>query len=841
MVLSWIRTALVDLRGDLRHFGLLVACLALGTCQVAAIGSIGEALTQAVQRDSRVLAGGDLEATPIGRMATPDEEASIGAFGEVVRILDSTAMVTAGPRSGLADLLAVSANYPAAGELISPQLPAGTRPQALLTARNGTYGAIVDPRLLDQLGLALGGSFVLAGTSFEVRGVLVALPDGATRGFQLGYPLIISLEAYQGLSAIRPPVPGLLTHDRHKLLLGSGSGVSVAEAIRQALPGWRVRMPQEVIGDLARYYQLFAKFTLLVSLSALLIGGVGIWNGVSAYLQGRWRSIAVLRSLGATTSRLFVHFLSQVAVLAILGIGLGVALGALAAALVLPGIGRMLSADLPPALHVGPLLVASAFAGLVSFAFSYLPLAKASTIRPALLFRSIAAEDAATPRLGWIAGLPALAALLLAGGIAAAVTGDPLLILLFSAGAAFVALLLRAAGSALLWTLRRAEGLSPLSARWAVRSICAPATSSRITVLSMGLGLAVLLAVALLGSNLGAQLLQGVREDAPTFILSGLLDDEVATLRGMLASDPDFASLATTPMVPADVVSVRGIDPKSIPNLPEEAEFMLSGSIPVTFATTIPARSTVVDGAWWPADYSGPPLVSLRETMRLQLGLKLGDTIVLDVMGDRIEARISSFRAFDWQGGSNLMVTLTPSALADYPFTTMAAVRARAGGEQALETALVAAFPGVSIVPVGDALEQADGILEGLRAAIETIVAAVVANGALALASALARGRQQREADSIVFKVLGATRASIIAAFVLEFTLLGLFAAAMASLLGIGAAWAITRSALEVPFAVDTGLLAGIVAGAMLVVLAMGMGTMWSALSGRPAQYLRDG
>jgi putative ABC transport system permease protein len=839
MILGWIRIGLADLRGDLRHFGLLLASLALGTCLVAAIGSIGAGLANAVQRDARVLAGGDLEATPIGRLATPDEEARLADLGTIVRIVDTTAMTTAGEYNGLADVLAVSGNYPAAGWLVSPQLPADSLPTTLLDQRGERFGAIVDPRLLDQLGVSLGGEFLLGGSSFEVRGILSALPDGAARGFQLGYPLVISLDAYLALPEWRSPLPGLLTHDRHKLLIGTTPLNETVDAIRRELPAWRIRMPAEVVGDLARYYDLFTKFTLFVGLSSLIIGGVGFWNGVTSYLADRWGSVAILRSLGATTPRLIVHFLTQIGVLSTIGVGAGIALGALIAALALPLIGRTFAADLPSAIYPAPLAVATAFGLLVGFGFSYLPLTRASRVSPAVLFRSLA-PDGVAARFDWTAIIPVALAILMAIVLAATVTGDPVLVLVIGAGGAGIGLLLQGAGSGLRWLLRRLPQLRSTPARWAVRSICAPSATASVTVLSVGLGLAVLLSIGLVGSNLSTQLLRGVREEAPDFILPGLFDDEVSQLNRLVADNGDLDRVDATPMLSADIVSVKGIDPKMIPNLSEEAEFMLSGSVPITFSAAVPARSRVVEGEWWPANYDGPPLVSLRDTMSSQLGLRLGDTIVLDVLGDRITARVSSFRAFAWEGGSNLMVTLPPSALAGYPFTTMAAVRAAPGRERAAEVALVSAFPHTSIVPVGDALEQAEGVLSGLRSAIEFIVAVVVANGILTLASAIGSGRHQREADAQVTKVLGATRAEIVAAFAIEFAFLGLFAGALAAFFGIVAAWVITRSALQVPFAIDTALLAVIVAGAPAIVLAVGTATMWRAVSARPAQYLRD-
>jgi len=841
-VLGWIRLGLTDLRGDLGRFGILLACLFLGTGIVAIVGSVGSGLRHAVARDAIVLAGGDLDAAPLSGHSSPADAAFLSTLGEVTRIVDSTAQGIASESTGMIDLLAVSDNYPAAGTLGSPQLEPGQRAYELIRKHDGVYGALVDERLLGKLGVQLEGRFKIGGTEFQARGLIASLPDGATRGFELGYPAIISIEAYDTMANWRAPLPGLLTHDRYKLKLTAVTFEAAAEAIKAHFGAgvWIVRSPREVVGNIARYYDLFAKFTLIVGLSSLLIGGVGVSNGVSAYVGDRQRTIAILRSLGATGPRIVVHFLTQISVLSLAGVLAGVVLGAVASLTLMPIIGRALGADLPRALDPIPFLAAAAFGLLVSFAFSYVPLMRTRRVSPALLFRAqdVGGVDPEGP--DWAAAVPTMLAAAGVCTLAVLVAGDAFVVGLFVVGSSLTILLLRAAAWGLQRLLKHSPPLRATRARIALRSVYRPGSPAPVVILSIGLGLAVLLIIALLSSNLQSQLLGGVRRDAPSFVIVGLFADELDALEGLAQADAEITDLKATPEIQAQVVSINGRDPKSIPGIPEEAEFMLTGSIPLTYALEVPLHSTVVEGAWWSADYKGPPLVSLRDTMKFQLGLKLGDRIVFNIGGEPVEATIASFRRFEWQDGTNLMVTFSPGAFDPSAATYMAVIRAAPGHSAAVEKTLLRALPDVTIIPVGDALDQAASILDGLGRAVSLLALLAVVNGLLVLMGTVAAGRIQREADAIVHKVLGATRRDVLSSFVIEYLLLGTFAAIIGLAIGIGVAWGITQAALEVPFAVDALLVGGLCLGAVGLTIAIGAATTWRALSSSPASALRE-
>ncbi|MDP1730093.1 MAG: FtsX-like permease family protein [Devosia sp.] len=843
--LDWMRVGLLDLRGDLRRFGVLIACLALGTGTIAAVGSVGAGLQSSIVRDATTLMGGDIEVARPDRDANADELAFFETLGQVTHVVDTNARGTSGDNSVFIDLLVVGGNYPLLGNVVSPQLRLGDKPAVLLDKRDGAYGAIVDPVLLDRLGIDVGGHFQIVGTEFEARGTLTSLPDGAVRGFHLGLTAVISTDAFAATPDTRPPLPGLLTQHRYKIVLDDLTYDAAAAAIAAKFNDidWTTRSPRDAAGNLARYYDLFTRFLLIVGLSSLLVGGVGVSNGVTAYIGERQRSIATMRSLGATGARIMVHFLTQIGVLAAFGVGLGVLFGAVSTALALPLLGQALAVDLPPSIDPKALLTAAAFGLLAAFAFSYLPLVRAENVRPALLFRSL---GSVMPQPAWrdMAQPSVLAPTVFAvAGIfwlAVVTTDDIRLVTSYTVGVVLAFLLLRAAGLLLQFVLRLVPPLPNASIRNAFGNICRPGSSAPVVIMSLGLGLAMLLVIALLNSNLHTQLLGAVSRDAPTFVATDLFNDEVAELRMLSDTDPMLEKFEWSPMLRGAVSKVKGTPSSEFKNLPEEAAFMLDGEIPLTWLRDLPKGTTVVDGSWWPADYTGKPLISLRSTMKTQLGLKVGDIVELKLFGETIEATVANFREYQWQNGINFMVTFSPGVIENYPSTYLGTIKAAAGHEKDLERMLSRKFSDITFIPIGDALNQAVNILSQLGTAVNIVGGLAVINGLLVLAGTMSAGRKQREADAVVHKVLGATRADVVRIFTLEYGLLGAFSAVIATLVGIAGAWAITQRALEVGFSVDPVLILVVIVGAVLLTIAAGAVTTWSALSTRPAQFLRN-
>ncbi|SFZ86560.1 putative ABC transport system permease protein [Devosia enhydra] len=845
-LLAAIRIGLLDMRGDLRRFGLLVACLAVGTALIAGVGSVGASITEAVERDAAVLMGGDVELSRADRAATPEELAVLEGFGRIARVIDTNVRAEAedGTAEAFVDLMAIGSFYPLFGSVSSPSVVAGTPVHDLLSAVDGVPGALVDPLMMDELGISVGDTFLLGGTPFAVRGELDGLPDAAVRGFRLGSTTLITIEGLALLSDRTSPLPGLGTFFRYKLALedmdAEAGKVAVAEAL--ADPAWTVRSARDGLGPMVRYYDLFMSYLVIVGLASLLIGGVSVWTGIQAYIGERAGVIAVLRSIGAGRNRVFIHFFSQVAMLALVGVGLGLLVGGGTAWGVLPAVGQAVGINLSATLHIQPLAVAAGVGLLIAFAFSYLPLQQAQAISPVLLFRS---KGLAAPPIDWrrMLGSHRVLPLLVAGlgiaWLAVLMTGDTLLVLAFALAAAGAVVILQVAVNLAKRGLRRLPEPSFALLRRALSAIASSGSNAGAVVVSVGMALAMLVVVLVLEANLRQEFLGASVFDAPTLVASDLFSDEVAALETMADAEGDIALFTATPMLRAAFSGINDRPASAIAASGPEAAFLMSGEVPITYRTALPTTSRLVEGVWWPADHAGAPLVSLHQSLRDGLGVRLGDTIRFEIFGETISAEIANFRDYSWQGGIDFLATFSPGLLEAYPATLFGAVTAVPGREQALERDLAQALPDVRFIAIGATLQQITSALSQLSFAAVLVGGLAVANGLLVLIGSLATGRRQREADAVITKVLGARRFEVVGAVVIQFLILAAFAAIIATPLGIGLAYVITSVLLAVRFTVEPHVLMLVNVGAVALTAVLGAMTIWRVLGTRPALILR--
>ncbi len=272
-----------------------------------------------------------------------------------------------------------------------------------------------------------------------------------------------------------------------------------------------------------------------------------------------------------------------------------------------------------------------------------------------------------------------------------------------------------------------------------------------------------------------------------------------------------------------------------------EARWALGGDRGLTYAASVPKGSRVVAGDWWPADYRGAPLLSFDADLAHGMGLKLGDTLTVNVLGRELTATIANLREIDWTSlGINFAIVLSPGALDGAPETDIATARTAPENEAALERAVTDRFPNVSAIAVKDALASLAQIVAAIGAAISAVAAVALAAGALVLAGAIAAGQRRRVYDAVVLKVLGATRADVTRAFVIEYGLLGLAASALAAAIGTLAAWLLMTRVMDAPWRFSGGTVAVTLVLATFFTIAAGYAGTWRALGAKAAPFLRN-
>lgn len=830
-----------ELRGGTRGFRIFLACLALGVMVVAAVGTVSSAILAGLARDGRAILGGDVDLRLTHQPATAAQRAWIGAGTRVSETVEMRAMArpAAGGDRRLVELKAVDGAYPLFGAMtLAEALPGVDTLEAALAARDGLPGAVADRNLLTRLGLSLGDRVRVGEADFELRGTVGSEPDRAVSAFAFGPRLMIATDALGATGLVQP---GSLIRFHYRIDLPAGATTARwTQALAEAFPdaAWRVRDVREAAPGIRRFVDRVGQFLTLVGLTALLVGGVGVLNAVRAYLEGKTPIIATLKCLGATGPQVFRIYFAQLAILAFGGIVIGLALGTAA-----PAIGLWLAREALPVpavigVYPGALLLATAFGALTALAFTLWPLARTRDVRPAALFRQSAGLAASRPRWGYVVACGATLAALAA--LAVGTASNQRLAAGFVGGAAAAVVVFQAIAWALQAIARRLPRPRRPGLRLALANLHRPGASTGSIVLSLGLGLTVLVAVAEVEGNLGQQVRDRLPDAAPGLYFIDIQPHQVASFEGLVGGFDGVERIDRVPMVRGRLVAVDGT-PVSELAVPQEVAWVTNGDRGLTYAATPPEGSPVVEGEWWPAGYTGPPLVSVGAEIARAFGLGLGDTVTLNVLGRAITAEIASLRALDWSTlGINFIFVFAPGTLEAAPHTHIAAVHVADAAEAPLEAAVAERFPNVSAIRVKEALAAVNRILEAIGLAVRATAGVAILAGTLVLAGAVVAGHHRRVYDAVVLKVLGATRRHILTAYMLEYGLLGLVTATIAAGIGTAAAWYVVSGVMQADFVLLPLVMAGTALLCAAITLIVGFAGTWRALGQKAAPLLRE-
>jgi len=839
-----LRFAWRELRGGLRGFGVFVACIALGVLAIAGVGSVAQSLAEGLSRAGGVILGGDLAFALVQREANDDERAFLSAHGVVAVVATLPTMARAAEgRTTLVEIKAVDAAYPLLGAAATdPDMPF----PSLFARKDGAYGGAADPALLTRLDLKVGDRITIGTATVELRAALKTEPDRLAGGISFGPRVLLSQAALRASGLLQP---GSLVRWQYRLRLPAddSSDSAVASLQKQAQTqfpnaGWDIRTRNKASPQLERNVERFSQFLTLVALTALLVGGVGVANAVASHLARKRDAIATMKALGATGGDVFAIYCTQMVLVALLATLIGAGLGAALPFAIVWIFGAIIPLPVAPALYPGVLTLALAYGLLTALAFALWPLGRAHDISVSMLFRDQVAAERAWPRRRYVAMTTLIVAVLAAMAVMFAY--DRWLAAIFVVSAAVIFAVLRLVAILSMALARRLPRPRSTLLRLAIANIHRPGALTPSVVLSLGLGLSLLVTVVEIDGNLHRQFAAALPEKAPTFFFIDIPAADGDRFDAFIRAHAPRSTLERVPMLRGRIVAADGIKAEDL-KPGEGSAWVLRGDRGITYADTLPAGSRLVAGEWWPADYSGPPLVSLESRTAEDLKLKLGGSITVNVLGRNITARIANLRTVEWQSlGVNFVLVFSPGTFGGAPHTDIATLIFTDGGSAAEETALIKAladaFPAVSAVRVKDALDAIDHLVGNLVLALRGASAVTLIAAALVLGGALAAGQRFRIYDAVILKTLGETRINLLAAYAVEYLLIGLAAVVFGVAAGSVAAELVVTRVMEFSFvwlalpAVGTALLA------LLVTVALGLAGTLTALGHKPAEVLRN-
>jgi putative ABC transport system permease protein len=838
-----VSLALREQRNGLGGFYVFIACVALGVAVITGVGALADALRSSFERQGEALLGGDLTLSRPHRPAEGAERAWLWQQGRVSETANMRAMARRPDRGeqALVELKGVDGAYPLVG---SVEVSGGASLDE--TIRRGPV-AVVDPILLERLGLKVGDRISLGTIELAIVATIAAEPDRLMERLATGPRVLVSLDTLKRTGLIEP---GSLVAWRYALKLGNDAGrtdrglVAFRERIKAALPeaGFTVRDRRDPSPQVTRTLERLRQFLTLVGLTALLVGGVGVANAVATYIDRRRKVIAAFKSLGATSTTILAVHLLQVMLIAGIGIAVGLVLGFFIPLALTAMAGSLLPIKADLTVSLRSVLTATAYGLLVSLLFALWPLGRAEQVRAGVLFRDEVAPERVLPR--WHIIVLASGAAVLLACLAILTAEAPLLALYYCLGVVGVFVVFVALGTAVQWAARRIRRPRQPELALAIGSLGAPGGLTRSVVLSLGTGLSLLVAVGLVDASIVTELTSRLPDESPNYFVIDVKRSESEAFHALVARLAPGAKVQEAPMLRGRMVRLGERPVEQVKAAPE-AQWVLNGDRGLTYSEGVPEGSTLVAGKWWPAGYDGEPLVSFEAAIAKGLGLKIGDTVTVNVLGRNVTARIANLRDVKWESLSlNFVLVYSPNTLAGAPhnlLTTVTLPKDTVLGDDAkLAQAIGREFPATTAIRVKDAIDAFNVIFSRVMIAVRAAGGVTLLAGAFVLAGALATAQRRRIQQAVILKVLGATSRRILLSHLAEYLVLALLTSLIALLIGSLSAWIVLSWVMDVEFSFSAPAAAQATLAATGLVALFGAFGTWRVLRARPVPYLRS-
>jgi putative ABC transport system permease protein len=709
---------------------------------------------------------------------------------------------------------------------------------AALACNASVCGAVAEQALLDRLHLERGGALRIGNETFRIAAILIAEPDRLSGGFSLGPHVMISTVALARTGLV---TTGSLINYTTRIRLPVNAAIAAFKrdaAARFPDAGWQIRDRDRAAPGTDRLIRQLTVFLTLVGLTALAVGGVGGGQAIRAFVDRKRDEIATLKALGADGALVFLVFFVEVMAVAALASLAGAAIGATVALLVEHVYASEIPVPAKVGIFPGPLLLAFVFGFLSAAAFAIPPLARAREVAPAGLFRDRVAPARKRGRLPYLAAAAGAGLLIIALALAASPSISFALWFLACAGGGLAALTLTASG--LRFVLRRLPAPSSPALRLALANLTRPGSTAQSVITALGLGLSLLATVTILDRTISAQVNESLPSTAPSFYFVDIQPADVPAFDRTIARFKAARDYRRTPMIRGRIVALNGV-PAARAKVAPDSRWALNGDRGITYAAAPPRNTDVVAGRWWAANYRGPTLVSFDAELARGMGLKIGDTLTLNVLGREFQGRIANLRDVDFSTGrQNFVVILSPGLIDKAPHSFLATVRVPPDLEEPMYRAVTDRFPSVSTIRVKDVIAQLAALLRQLAFGVRAASLVAILAGLLVLAGAIAAGLRERIRDSTIMKVVGATRTQIAGVHALEYALLGALTGLLALAAGAVAATLVARRVFEVAPVFDWTTIVLTVVGGAVLTLVFGLAATWAALAVKPAEQLRN-
>jgi putative ABC transport system permease protein len=828
--MQMVRFALRNLWRDLKSGELSVLLLALtvAVLSLTAVGFFTSRISQGVRAQAAEVLAADLRLEAPNPIA-PRHFAEAEAQGlRTARILTFPTAIFSGDVSQLAALNAVTASYPLRGHVRIADAPFGV---ARSTDRVPARGEVwLDARIIAQLKIALGASLKIGTASFRVTQVLDYRPDQGTGFVNLAPAALLNYDDVASTGLIQPG--SRVTY----AALFAGPAAAVAKFREYLLsakaPGERLREVDESSRQLNSAIDRASRFLNLASLAAVLLAAVAVAMGARRYAARHIDTVALMKCMGASQAFVLAISIVELSLLAVFAVTLGALLGFLAQSGLAWLLRGLIRSELPAA-SLAPLPIAMVTVLAVLIGFALPPLLQLKSTPPARVLRRTMAAPPLRYGASYALALAALFAILWS------LVRDTELVLSVLAGVLGVGLLLTLAGFGLVRLTGRLRGGVGIAWRYGLANVSRRGGGSVVQIVAFGLGLMMLLLLAVVRGDLLADWRRSLPANVPNNFLINIRPEERQSLQDFLQSR-GLGQPAMFPMVRARITAINGRASAAIKMPGDAGRGFLEREQNLTWSAGLMEDNQLIAGTWWTAADAGKPLVSISSEYQEALQLKLGDKISFDVAGEGLTVQVASIRKIRWDSfRPNFFLVFPPGLLDGAAGTYMTSVYLTPVQRPALAD-LVRRFPTVSVLDVDAILRQIREIMDRASLAVQYVFLFTLAAGIVVLLAAVQSTRDERRYESAMLRTLGASRGTVLQGVAAEFSALGFLSGTLAAVGATGIGWVLARRLFSLQYAPDPWVwVIGLVCGTVLVGLSGTLATR-RVVNTPPIVTLRD-
>ncbi len=761
------RYAVRDIRRSYKKLWIIALTLFISLLLLSLTFSIKQSLNDEIQANSKELLGGDMQISSGIKPLSGEQLQKLSNIAEVSQTVNFFTMLSK-PDGGavFTDLRSIDEHYPLYGVVQTE--PAGAREKLLI--ETGAPAVLINENIQNQLQLKIGDELKIMNTIFVVGGVIASVPD-LTNSAAFGEFAIISKREFAKFDL--RAASSFMKHDTRLKIAKSDDyqrKIETVQALLEDDKSIRMRLPQDSAQSLRRIIDNFSNFLNLVSVSAMIIAGIGISNTLLSFINQRNTSIAIKKSLGFSAKTIQLIYFYEILIVLFASSILAYAVGVLSPLAANAAIPESFGISLQPSFSLLDYANVAFIGLLVVLIFSIPSLYSIPSIKAAALFRNTFQSVNLHFSVKNIAYLVILTTILVAYFV---LQTRVQLLTLYYFLAFFISIgIFYSVAKLLIFALRRLPAFSNNTYKIAYRNIASKKSLAPIITISLGIGLTLLLILSFVADNLKREVVDSIPSMAPDIFFVSVNKSEKEPLEAFIKNLDVDAVMEFNPMVSAAFVSINGQSVESRVSRDNRSHWAIEGDRRISWSEFPPEDNPIVSGEWWAPGNSDQMLVSMDARIAKDLNVGVNDEITLSILGREVAGTIMNLRQVDYQGmGTNFAIMINSAFADQLPYEYVGTLKSEIPSGE-IQAQVVRQFPNISAIKVDRLVSKVGAIMNKILIAVTSISLIVIVIGMIVIVSAVLVQTSLRKYNNLIYKILGVDFATILKAMTLEFAII---------------------------------------------------------------------